>query len=176
METTLNHDAAARHNLLSLAQQLPALMAMLFSGIFVIFALYLCGISLYKLVGGIGSQADLVESLVKSINFAIVGLAVFELAVSIQQEYLRRERGANVIHDLRRSIARFISVVCTALALEGLMMAIKYSQLDLAGNLYYSVAIIVAAATLLLALGVFLHLTRGDANEDARGEAQAQID
>lgn len=151
----------------SLLSQLPSLMAVLFSGIFVVFALYLCGISIYKLVAGIGAQNDLVESLIKSINFGIVGLAVFELAVSIQQEYIGRDHGGNVIYQLRRSIARFIGVVCTALALEGLMMAIKYSQLDLAGNLYYSVAIIVGAAVLLLALGVFLHLTRAEVAEQA---------
>ena len=39
-------------------------------------------------------------------------------------------------------------------------MIIKYSQLDLAGNLYYPVAILLACAFLLLALGAFLALTR----------------
>jgi len=165
MESALTGTTSVRHHRLlpNLLSQLSSLMAILFSAIFVIFSLYLCGISLYKLLSGIGSQADLVENLIKSINFGIVGLAVFELSVSIQQEYVGREHGGNVIYDLRRSIARFISVVCIALALEGLMMAIKYSQLDLAGNLYYSVAIIIGSAVLLFALGVFLHLTRDEA-------------
>jgi hypothetical protein len=39
-------------------------------------------------------------------------------------------------------------------------MVIKYSQLELAGNLYYPVAIITSTALLLASLGVFLHLTR----------------
>lgn len=170
MEATLPFASNSRSHLsmYPFLARLPTVMAVLFSGIFVIFAMYLCGISVYKLVAGIGSQNDLVETLIKSINFAIVGLAVFELAVSIQQEYVGRERDGNVIFDLRRSIARFISVVCTALALEGLMMSIKYSQLDLAGNLYYSVAIIVSAAVLLLALGVFLHLTRGETPDETK--------
>jgi len=38
-------------------------------------------------------------------------------------------------------------------------MVIKYSQKDLAGFLYYPVAIIVAAALLLMSLGVFTKLT-----------------
>jgi len=41
-----------------------------------------------------------------------------------------------------------------------LIMIIKYSQFDLAGNLYYPVAIIVGCAFLLLSLGAFLALTR----------------
>jgi len=36
---------------------------------------------------------------------------------------------------------------------------IKYSQLDLAGNLGYPVAIIASASLLLLSLGGFLRLT-----------------
>ncbi|MEJ6077071.1 hypothetical protein MT391_00770 [Vibrio sp. 1-Bac 57] len=46
-----------------------------------------------------------------------------------------------------------------ALSLEGLIMVIKYSQLDLAGNLYYPVAIITSTALLLSSLALFLYLT-----------------
>ena len=38
-------------------------------------------------------------------------------------------------------------------------MVIKYSQLELAGNLYYPVAIIASTALLLTALGLFIYLT-----------------
>ncbi|WP_303720574.1 hypothetical protein [Malonomonas rubra] len=41
-------------------------------------------------------------------------------------------------------------------------MIIKYSQLDLAGNLYYPVGILVSASILLAGMGLFLHLTRSD--------------
>ena len=62
---------------------------------------------------------------------------------------------------------RFIGTVCVALSLEGLkawrleglIMVIKYSQLELAGNLYYPVAIIVSTALLLSSLGLFIFLT-----------------
>ena len=57
---------------------------------------------------------------------------------------------------LRRTMPRFIGTVCIALSLEALIMVIKYSQLELAGNLYYPVAIIVSTAFLLTALGLFL--------------------
>ena len=75
----------------------------------------------------------------------------------IGQEY-GQEADHDVIIMLRRTLPRFIGTVCVALSLEGLIMVIKYSQLDLAGNLYYPVAILVSAALLLMALGVFLKL------------------
>lgn len=46
--------------------------------------------------------------------------------------------------------------------------------LDLAGNLYYPVAIIVSAALLLMALGVFLRLAPGEVAEVDAAVAQMQ--
>jgi hypothetical protein len=41
-------------------------------------------------------------------------------------------------------------------------MIIKYSQLELAGNLIYPVAIISSTARLLAALGLFIYLTKAN--------------
>jgi len=41
-------------------------------------------------------------------------------------------------------------------------MIIKYSQLDLAGNLFYPVGILIGASVLLAGTGIFLQLTRED--------------
>lgn len=98
---------------------------------------------------------DLTQVIVQIINSNIIAIAVFELAMVINKEY-----GHGNEHDvtvlLRRTLPRFIGTVCVALALEGLIMVIKYSQLDMAGNLYYPVAIVISAAVLLISLGLFL--------------------
>jgi len=64
-----------------------------------------------------------------------------------------------VMDRVRRGVGRFGSVVFVALALESLIMVIKYSQKDLAGFLYYPAAILAASALLLVALGLFVRLT-----------------
>ncbi len=96
----------------------------------------------------------------RGINIGIIALAVFELALVINREYSGIEEREGAIENLRRTIPRFIGTVCIALALEGLIMVIKYSQLELAGNLYYPVAIISSTALLLASLGIFICLTR----------------
>ncbi len=110
-------------------------------------------------VGHLLNGDEITQIIVKIVNASVISMAVFEVALVISKEY---GYGAEAKHDvivmLRRTLPRFIGTVCVALALEGLMMVIKYSQLDLAGNLYYPVAIIVSAALLLMALGVFLRL------------------
>ncbi len=72
---------------------------------------------------------------------------------------------------LRRTVPRFVSIVCIALVLEGLLLVIKYSQLDLAGNLYYPVAIIMAASFLLIALGIFLRFLPEPAQEEKTSDS-----
>jgi hypothetical protein len=114
---------------------------------------------------------DITQVIVKMVNATVIAMAVYEVALVIGKEY-----GAEADHDvivmLRRTLPRFVGTVCVALSLEGLMMVIKYSQLDMAGNLYYPVAIIVSASMLLMALGVFLRLAPRqvqEAGEDAQG-------
>ncbi|WP_191600894.1 hypothetical protein [Marinomonas algicola] len=113
-----------------------------------------------SLVVGIMNGQDVMEIFLKSINTGIIALAVFELALVINKEYSSEEDDEDAVVSLRRTIPRFIGTVCIALSLEGLIMVIKYSQLDLAGNLYYPVAIISSTALLLSSLGIFLHLTK----------------
>jgi hypothetical protein len=113
-------------------------------------------------VKGLINGVDITQIFLSSINTGIIALAVFELALVVHKEYSsnKNENEGNAIAGLRRTIPRFIGTVCVALSLEGLIMVIKYSQLDLAGNLYYPVAIIFSTAFLLTALAIFIHLTK----------------
>lgn len=96
---------------------------------------------------------------VSGINTLVISLAMYELGVGVGKEYDPDNSPDNAYQTVRRTISRFVGTVCSALVLEGLIMAIKYSQLDLAGNLVYPVALLISAAVLLIALGVFLRLT-----------------
>ena len=111
-------------------------------------------------VEGIVAGDNIMQIFLSSINTGIIALAVFELALVIDKEYSGPEEDGDAVASLRRTIPRFIGTVCIALSLEGLIMVIKYSQLDLAGNLYYPVAIISSTALLLTSLAIFLFLTR----------------
>jgi FtsH-binding integral membrane protein len=115
----------------------------------------------FQVVEGILNKANITEVFLSCINTGIIALAVFELALIINKEYSGpiEDVEKNAVASIRGTLPRFIGTVCVALSLEGLIMVIKYSQLDLAGNLYYPVAIIVSTALLLSALGLFVYLT-----------------
>jgi hypothetical protein len=134
------------------------LMATVFSLLFFVLAVALAVMTAEALFNGLTGQIGLTEALLKAINMAIVALATFELGLVVNKEYAGRDDEGHITTVLQRTLPRFVSIVCIALVLEGLLMVIKYSQLDLAGNLYYPVAVISSAALLLAALGVFLRL------------------
>jgi hypothetical protein len=134
-------------------------MALLFAAVFFVLSVTLAGVTVDIMADGVFGEIELTEAFLKAINMAVVSLATFELGLVVTKEYAGRDDDGHIAVVLQRTLPRFVSIVCIALALEGLLMVIKYSQLDLAGNLYYPVAIIASAALLLAALGVFLRLS-----------------
>ena len=138
---------------------LKGMLALMFFVLFITLAGSLGVLAIIQFVDAFGASEGLISGIIKSLNTAVISLATFELAVGINKEYTTDDDGADVFAAVRRSITRFVAVVCIALVLEGLIMVIKYSQLDLAGNLYYPVAIVISASFLLLALGGFLRMT-----------------
>ena len=134
-----------------------------------VFAIAFYGLSAMLVASGmfeffsdmIAGERELMSLTVNVVNSLIIGLAMFELGAGISKEYTESDEEGNVFTNIRRIITRFVGTVCIALVLESLIMIIKYSQLDLAGNLFYPVAILVGASVLLISLGGFLALTRG---------------
>ncbi|WP_054965979.1 hypothetical protein [Thiohalorhabdus denitrificans] len=112
---------------------------------------------------------NLIASIIKGLNMAIIALASLELAMGIHKEYGSKEEEDNLYRIVRRTITRFVSLASIALVLEALIMVIKYSHLDLAGNLTYPVAILGGTSALLLGLGGFLALSRADEHPAGEG-------
>lgn len=134
------------------------LIVSMFALFFFCFSIVFAVSALFAFISPILDNGDVVQGLVKGLNVAVVALAVYELAQIVYEEYDHGNQEDRILR-MHRGITRFASVVFVALVLESLIMVIKYSQQDLAGFLYYPVAIISSAAFLLIALGVFTRLT-----------------
>jgi small-conductance mechanosensitive channel len=146
------------HHKTSLIRKIFAkILTVIFFGLAIVIVLSL----LLNVVEGLLNKENVTQVFLGSINTGIIALAVFELAFIINKEYSGsiEDDDKDAISSLRETLPRFIGTVCVALSLEGLIMVIKYSQLDLAGNLYYPVAIIISTALLLSSLGLFIYLT-----------------
>lgn len=131
-------------------------LATLFSSVFLLVSVIMLFTTVASGLSQLWQGADITSFTLKMVNGSVIAIALYELAMVIAREY-GGGHDDDVAVMLRRTLPRFIGTVAVALSLEGLIMVIKYSQLDLAGNLYYPVAIIISAACLLIALGIFLH-------------------
>ena len=131
-----------------------------FAVLFLTISVSLAGLSIIHFIEAFQSK-EFISGIILAINDTFIALATFELGTGIAKEY-RNDEETNLYFAIRRTVTRFVSVVVIALVLEGLIMVIKYSQLELAGNLYYPVAVIAAASVLLVALAIFLSMTRQD--------------
>lgn len=141
---------------------IKSMMAFLFSSLFLLLSLVLVVASVYQFMSTVFEEStDLISVTIKSINILVISLAMYELGVGVGKEYIHCESGDNIFFNIRRTITRFVGTVCIAVVLEALIMIIKYSQLDMAGNLFYPVAIMVGGGVLLASLGAFLSMTRG---------------
>lgn len=147
---------------LNQVDNIKSMMAFLFSSLFLSLSLVLVVASVYQFMSTVfDDSTDLISVTIKSINILVISLAMYELGVGISKEYISCESGDNIFFNIRRTITRFVGTVCIAVVLEALIMIIKYSQLDMAGNLFYPVAIMLGGGVLLASLGVFLSMTRG---------------
>lgn len=161
-ETIENHDTGAEEKtswLVALIQSVPRLLVPLFALFFLSFSLLYASSAMIEFVTPILSDGDLTSGLVKGLHMGVVALAVYELAQVVHQEYDKSGKPTDAVWRIRRGVVRFASIVFVALVLESLILVIKYSQQDLAGFLFYPVAIIGSASLLLMSLGVFIKLS-----------------
>ncbi|RZM85420.1 hypothetical protein C3B51_00340 [Pseudoalteromonas rubra] len=142
-------------------EHLKRSFSLVFALIFLLLALAIVVSLISNIYASFLAGEEVMQIFLNSINTGIIGLAVFELAIIINAEYAEvRETSSEEVSGIQRALPKFVGMVCVALSLEGLIMVIKYSQLELAGNLYYPVAIITSTAMLLAALGLFIYLTK----------------
>ncbi|AOS98148.1 hypothetical protein AUP74_02753 [Microbulbifer aggregans] len=102
-------------------------------------------------------EDELPELVINAISNLIIALAMFELflVINVDEHPASRHQTMHVLLD---SAPRFIIVVCVALALEGLVLVIKFSQDANKEELIYPMAVVVSSAILLISLGVFLKI------------------
>ena len=162
LQRSANEPMTAEAAEIPVTRNYKLIMALIFSGIFHSLALILITVTVYQFFNSIFlPEGEIINAAVKSINTLVISLAMFELGVGVSKEYGPSNSEENIFFNIRRTITRFVGTVCIALVLEALIMIIKYSQLDLAGNLFYPVGILFGGSVLLSSLGLFLWLTRG---------------
>ena len=155
-----------------------------FVGIYgVIVLLFLaCGVALVWLAGqalwhgvldaGMAQSARF-DAILRTIGHLTIGVAALELGQTVLEEEVLRKTHVSGPTRARRFLSRFLVVVVVALAVESLI-AVFHAASDSPEYLPHAASIAVAAAVLLAAWGVFVHLNRGAEEMEPESMAAAK--
>lgn len=152
---------------------------------FVIGVLFaLCGVSLIGFSGwqlwvgiapGDMPMGERLDTVLESLAVMTVALAALELGQTIIEEEVQREVQMSAPTRVRRFLSRFMVVLVVALTIEALVLIFRFSH-ERPEYMIYASTVGFAAAALMVAWGVFIHLNRSaeelepEAMRQAKGE------
>lgn len=119
-----------------------------------------------------GELATRVKAVLESVSLLTIAVAALELSQTVVEEEIRRVAQISAPTRVRRFLSRFLVVVVVALGIEALVSAFGFVH-ESPQNLTQSAMIAFAAAALLAAWGLFVHLN-GRA-EELEPEAMAEV-
>ncbi len=112
--------------------------------------------ALRQVWSNVGAPGNFAAPFQATILFTLA-LAVFDLAKTIFEEEVLLRKDIRRHSTTRRTLTRFIAAILIAVSIEGLMLVFKFA-LDAPQNLWLAVLLLVAAAFLLVALGLYVYL------------------
>jgi len=150
------------------------------SVLFIGCALALIGLAGWQLWEGVSpfnrmELAARMQAVLEGIALLTVAVAALELGQTIIEEEVQREAHMSAPTRVRRFLSRFLVVLIVALSIETLVLVFRASR-EAPEHLPYAACVGIAAAALLAAWGVFIHLNRSaeelepEAMEKAKGE------
>ena len=135
--------------------QIEKFLAMVFAVFFIVASVLIFGFGLAHAGEALLAAQRSVEPLFTAVALVAIAVAVLELGATILAEEIARSDPKREPTEIRRTLSRFLYIVITALAIEGLLMVFKYSIGDEPVLLIYAGAVLVATSVLLIAIAVY---------------------
>jgi hypothetical protein len=126
--------------------------------------LYLCALlilfsSVYTGFIEIISPSFSIYKILDEIALIIFSIAALDVAKYLAiEEFIKRSHKAS-LYEEKQSLSKFVVIISTAIALEGLVLAIETSKTNLY-ELIYPVFFLITSALFILVLGIYKKLTK----------------
>ncbi len=147
----------------------------LVSLVLMILAAALLGYSVVQVITSLSAQDAFGARLLDAVGYAVIALAVFEVAKYILEEEVINPSEMRYTGEARRSITKFLSIIAIAVFLEALVLVSSVGKQDVALMLYPTL-LLLAGIALIVGLGLYQRLSASAeiAVGGARGEAEAE--
>jgi hypothetical protein len=128
-------------------------------GVLMLLAIGLIIFGCYRLLAFfVTGEGSLEDPLLGAVGYAIIAIAVFDVAKFIIEEEVLNGRERRIASEARRSLTKFISTIAIAVFLEALVIVFRVSASRIP-ELLYPTLLLVAATLLVLGLGLYQRLS-----------------
>jgi hypothetical protein len=107
---------------------------------------------------GISSWQDAGGTILATIGYVVIAMAVFDVAKYFIEEEVIRSRELREAAEARRSLTKFVSTIAIAVFIEGLVITFQASKDDLP-TMLYPTALLLTAILIVVGLGIFQRLS-----------------
>lgn len=121
-------------------------------------SLIIMGWSAYDVISNIRTEADFIPLLLHYVSAIIIAAAIIDVAQYMMEEEVFLNKELRDPEEARKTITKIIVIITIAVSIEGLVFIFKAGMNDLT-LLLYPALLIVAAAILIVALGVYQKLS-----------------
>src|SRR5918998_2316432 len=126
-------------------------------------------------------ESDVGRSLLDSVGYMVIAIAVFEVAKYIMEEEALDPTEMRHTGEARRSTPKFVSTIIIAVFLEALVAIFQASKGDDLAMMLYPTILLFAAVALIVGLGAYQRLSTAAEREvrsspEAAAEERAELE
>lgn len=101
---------------------------------------------------------EIVTTLLDAIGLIVISIAVFDVTKYLMEEEVLHDRELRSTREARRTLTKFLVIICIAVTLEALVFIFGAGTTDV-NNLFYPTLLLLVSVFLVIGLGLFQWLT-----------------
>jgi hypothetical protein len=148
-------------------------MFFLIALVLVVMGVVLAVTGVWEAFEGIRDQGLGASSLLNSVGFIVVSVAIIDLSKFVVEEYVLHDRELPALPEARRSLTKFMTIIIIALALESLVATFEVSREKLFPQLVYPAVLMLTSVLTLVGVGAFQWMTRAGERKMIEGAGDA---
>jgi uncharacterized membrane protein YidH (DUF202 family) len=126
-----------------------------------VISLTIMAVALWDIWVSLHEKTLLVKALLDAIGLIVIGMAVFDVSKFLIEEEVIHSGGTKTPAKQRETLLKFLAIISIAVSLEALVFIFDAGKKDIS-NLIYPTFLLIAAVLVVVGLGVYQKLTRGE--------------
>lgn len=127
-------------------------------------SLSMIGVAIWDIWVSVHEKATLVTALLDAVGLIVIGMAVFDVSKFLLEEEVLNKNSIKPHAKERGSLLKFLVIISIAVSLEALVFIFDAGKKDIS-TLIYPTFLLIAAVLLVISLGVYQKLSRGEADD-----------